>query len=535
MFANTPTVEARAMLGDALYLSLSEAFEKELMMSGINGDITLPELIKHRECQPSDVNQAFKNRELGSILRNNPGHKLITLLLRDDYVPNHLFPIEKTYANREWAEHIPFFGLALDEKSGLSIDELKRSSAVIAGLRLGHLVPLQDKFFKEFAEFRQTFPQMDKIRENAAQMYLSIFADVPQPNVHSQCLPLAQMMGLNAAGDLDFSLWRRGGQSLSDLALKTFLEVKNPNGKDIGALLSNRYSVMDTNLATLTVLPAQIFYLRGIPLDEIMQGLLERAESIARYTLGEFPEYDDYIEYAVKRPFMAFPEVWEELGICSGDFLGRTFDEPELSDIFRDTPFRNGLGKKFHYSNFYVSLPTILSGLNREGADFHNPKYLSHHGFMSACDPDFSSIEPLALKALFEKATQAGRGSPMLLKPLNSGRHKGDPLEKTFSAVAKMIGAQALAEHFHSLFNMRGDQAKMLDGSYLAEKKNIAKTLSLHDPDVFDHLFALILSEKKPKKSLVDIMLPYGRPPNELIRKLSSKHQDTLFAADLGL
>ncbi|MBD8088684.1 hypothetical protein IFT48_01745 [Pseudomonas fluorescens] len=533
MFDNTSEADARNLLGDALYDELRYQFHEDLTQSGLSLDMTLAEHIENRECPPQSANIAFKNFEFKNLLRDNTSHKLITLLARDGYLFNRQYPVVRDYSSKEFREHLPFFGLAINDKAGLTVEDLKYSAVVLAGLQFeSHKLLAQ---LPEFAEFRQTFPQMDKNRDNIAYLYLCTLGDVPNAEVSRQSPELASMMGLNAQGDLDLSLWAKGGQGLTELALKTFLEVKNPNGKDKASLLLNRYDVMDKNLASLTVLPAQILYLRGAPLEDIMQGLLNRVQAIASHTLSQYPEFDSYVEYAIKRPFMAFPQCWPELGITSGDFLGATFDDAELSDIFNDTQFRHGLGRKFHYSSHYLNLQDILEGLNKEGADFFNPSYLRHHGFYSACAADFSTIDDKALQDLFDTATEKNRGAPMLLLPKNLGKAKGATLQSTLVPVCEKIGTELLAKHLFSLFNIRGDRVPMVDGANLGDKTNVAKALSQHLPEVFSQLFNLIMSEKKPKKNLVDLMVPYGRPAREHFNKLPGPSQDKVFAGDLGL
>lgn len=533
MFDNTPKVKARKILGDTLYDELRFHFHDDLSKSGLSLNMTLAEHIKNRERPHNVANSAFKSFRFSHFLRDNMGHKLIILLARDGYEFNHQFPTDREYSSKEVRQHMPFFGLGLYDKSGLTTGDLQYSSAVIAGMQFAN--PKLEAQIPEFSEFRQTFPQMDKNRDNFAYLYLCAFAGVANPQIPRLSPEMAQMMGLNAQGDLDPHLWAIGGPSLYDLSLKTFLEVKNPNGKDKEALLKNRYEVMDTNLASLTVLPAQILYLRGVPLEDIMQGLLSRVQAIAAHTLGQYPEYDRYVEYAIKRPFMAFPECWPELGITSADFLGKTFDEPQMSDIFQNTQFCQGLGQKFHWSDHYVRLPSILDGLNHEGADFYNPTYLRHHGYNSACKTDLSQINSDALKDLFDTATELNAGAPVLIKPYKADRNAKVGLESTLIPICDKIGVESMAQHVHSLFNARGERILLADGSYMVVKNDIAKALSIHLPEVYSRVFDLIMSEKKPKKTLVSIMLEYGKPDREHFRKLTGANQDKVFAGDLGL
>lgn len=533
MFDNTPELKARKILGDTLYDELRFHFHDDLSKSGLSLDMTLAEHIKNRECSRYEVNSAFKSFRFPIFLRDSMGHKLIILLARDGYAFNHQFPTDREYSSKEVRQHMPFFGLSLYDKSGLSMGDLQYSSAVIASMQFEN--PKLEAQISEFSEFRQTFPQMDKNRDNFAYLYLCAFAGAPNPKVPRLSPDMAQMMGLNAKGDLDTQLWVSGGASLYDLSLKTFLEVKNPNGKDKGALLQNRYEVMDTNLASMTVLPAQILYLRGVPLEEIMQGLLNRVQTIAAHTLGQYPEYDRYVEYAIKRPFMAFPECWPELGITSADFLGKTFDEPQMSDIFLRTQFCQGIGQKFHWSDHYVRLPSILDGLNQEGADFYNPAYLRHQGYNSACKTDLSQIDGDTLKDLFDTATKLSAGAPVLIKPYKVGRNDKVGLESTLIPICDKIGVESMAQHVQSLFNARGERILLADGSYMVVKKDMAKALSIHLPEVYSRVFDLIMSEKKPKQTLVSIMLEYGRPSREHFKKLTGTNQDKVFAGDLGL
>jgi hypothetical protein len=70
--------------------------------------------------------------------------------------------------------------------------------------------------------------------------------------------------------------------------------------------------------------------------------------------------------------------------------------------------------------------------------------------------------------------------------------------------------------------------------SNLSKKEMIAIIYKTNKP-LFEEVFALTLGQKKPKNTVVQLMLNHGTPRDEDIRKLPQGKLDQVLEHDLGL
>lgn len=535
MFKNTSSEKARQLIGPTAYARIEESFAEELFQTGYRRSRFLADYLKDIEALRVGDGK-ISNDNFYSGLVKFTGCSLISLLMRDGYTPGHNYPIDGRSVNETWIKHVPEFGLAMASIAGLTLEEIEQSCGLLAGIRIEISPKDRARYLSEFDDYTPTYPRNSRNQTLIIKSYLESFAGIKQTDIVKHCRPLGLLMGLNKAGSLSIEDWMHATEELATIAYSAFGAVGNKWAKREKSILENRFAVLDSNIALLTTMPAQMLYLKGHDLADIVHGLTARVHYYARGLLGNYREFNDYVEFAIKRPFMPFPETWAALGITAEDFMGIDLDAPEIDELFKQSSFRNGMLSSLSYAA-HVNLDTscVFGGYGNDYKAFSDRKYFKRHGWLAHDRLNPEALNTKDLEELLEVATRNGRGVPTMLYPAvihPYGRGSGLLLISFLKKQADMaVGARFLL----AMMRRPGQAVSGVDGAYIESKDQVITSLAIEYPELLDMIFERLLAERNPPKGLTALFLKHIQPTAAQMNKIKGSSRDMILSKDLGL
>lgn len=535
MFKNTSPEEASRLIGGNAYEAISRSLADEMLKTRYNRSIYLTDYLE--DVESGKIGQGkIATEEFHSDIVRFTGCALITLFQRDGYTPGLNYPIDGRNAHETWLSQAPQFGLPLGSICGLTHQEVRESVGILSGIRIEISEDERARYIEEYEEYKQTYPRNQRNQSLIIQSYLENLSGIPQKDIAKKCKPLALLMGLDVEGNLSIEEWMKCTTKHAEAANNAFGAVGNKWAKNEKGILKKRFNAVDSNIALLTTFPAQMLYLEGHSLDDIVQGLAARIDAFARKLLGEYEEYDAYVEFSIKRPFMSFPDSWIALGITAKDFLGSSIEDQELSDIFRNSVFRNGM-----YASFdYAALRNIDIGCLRpfqkfKGNVFFEESNFERLGFMAHNRFDRNSIKQEDLVSLLDSSIGTGKGVPIMLTPESINGYASGGVNLIVEFITETVGPDLSSRFLYSLLRGPGLHLFGVDNTYIARKEGFIGSLAEEKPELLHMIFERLLAERNPPKGLTALFLKHIRPTADQMNKIKGSSRDMILSRDLGL
>lgn len=245
------------------------------------------------------------------------------------------------------------------------------------------------------------------------------------------------------------------------------------------------------------------------------------------------------IDAGCKAPFLPFPHLWKDLGIETADFLGFPIQESTdhrlmLPDCFNDS--WHGSARLFR-DRKGLTFQRLVNVLRTQGVDFTDPKYQDRIGFGGDYHVDLYDWSPGSLDDMVKAADVYPDRVPSALMITWAMDMRQDLAPLHFMEGLSKCSCEVAAMLVDKLLNRGAFQAtQSLTGifSYLT-KEAMVKAIADEDQELFQDVFALALARKKPKASIIKMLLKEGTPRHEDLEKLPDSHLDQVLERDLGL
>jgi len=349
---------------------------------------------------------------------------------------------------------------------------------------------------------------------------------------------LADLLGLDKTGYVSFDIWANPAEPFKAAGRSLFLEnIKAKGEASVAAESAHFYGLQKTALA-LTVLPAQIFILRGQNPQAVMDGVRRRLEFIYthRHGLDEFTAR--LIETGVKRPFHVFPRLWAQLGIQAEDYLGATLvdmtgkDVPEHYRQLNDS--LTGLSAFVTHPAFPFT--PFVDRLHEEGVDLCDRAYIQRLGFAGRYPVDLSTIPDQIIDQTVAYSLSCLGSMPNIV--VQQDQLTGEALRAYVGyagALMKACQRQTMANLFYDLVMQKPDIVSTMALGYVNPKRPFLSALGCADHSLFEEVFTRILDATKQNRKAIDLMFSLGMTRREDIGKLPWSKRVNALEHDLGL
>jgi len=350
---------------------------------------------------------------------------------------------------------------------------------------------------------------------------------------------LADLMGMNAKGQIMLKDWAGDQSAFQSSAESLFLNTLAGKSKPVMREERTHFDYVRRMAQSLTFLPAQAFVLQGEDPLKVMAGIRKKLEFLYTYRHGHNDFTDSLIDAGCKAPFLPFPHLWQELGIESADFLGFPIEESTdhhlmFPDCFSDS--WHGSARLFR-DRKGLTFQRLVNVLATQGVDFTDSKYQDRIGFGANYAVDLDDWEPGSLDDMVKAAEVYPDRAPSVLMTTWAMNMRGDEAPLHFMEGLSKCSREVAAMLVDKLLNKGAFQAiQTLTGisSYLT-KEAMVKAIADEDQGLFQDVFALTLARKKPKTSIIKMLLKEGTPRHEDLEKLPDSQLDQVLERDLGL
>lgn len=356
--------------------------------------------------------------------------------------------------------------------------------------------------------------------------------------VVEQAPVLADLLGLDKTGYVSFDTWANPAEPFRAAGQSLFLEnIKAKGEASVAAESAHLYDVQKTALA-LTVLPAQIFILRGQNPQAVMDGVRRRLEFIYthRHGLDEFTAR--LIETGVKRPFHVFPRLWPQLGIQAEDYLGATLAEMEGKDV--PEHYRQ-LNDSLTGLSAFVTHPAFpftafVDRLHEEGVDLCDPTHIQRLGFAGRYPVDLATIPEPIIDQIVAYSLSCLGSMPNIVVQQDQLTDQGLQYYVGYAgALMKACQRQTMANLFYDLVMQKPDIVSTMALGYVNPKRPFLSALGCADHSLFEEVFTRILGATKQNRKAINLMFSLGMPRREDIGKLPWGKRVNVLEHDLGL
>jgi hypothetical protein len=190
------------------------------------------------------------------------------------------------------------------------------------------------KNLSDVEERRQTSGRMLLLGQQVAYYSIRQLMGQATPSVPQVSPLLADLMGMNAQGVVDFKTWS-GDQSAFQssaeaLCLNMFRGKPTPPVKAEGTYFDHLHQMGQS----LTFLPAQVLVLQGCDPRAVMETVRGKLEFMYTYRHGHNSYTTGLVESGSKAVFLPFPHLWKDLEIEARDFLGMAPGEIPENPMF---------------------------------------------------------------------------------------------------------------------------------------------------------------------------------------------------------
>lgn len=391
-------------------------------------------------------------------------------------------------------------------------------------------------------ELRQTNPQMISLVRLITQFSYRNLIGIGSPELVVEAPMLADLMGMNPAGFVDYKTWSSNESAFNHAAEELFLTPHLKTDKKFSKANEGMHYSNVTNIGlSLSGLPAQSLVLRGHDPVEIMKVLRRKLTFLYTYKHGDNAYTRDMVECHAKMAFLPFPRLWPILHITAEDFLGcRLGNTPHYSLPLdsNDNHAWVGISRK-------SPMQRIFTDLEKEGIHLDDPKYKDRRGYALGYFVNVFNLPSGAIDEMIEDCKGDTNQIPNVFK------HHRDP---ALLGKAEKTGALALSENqlfldclslcaessqisllAKLLHENKTDRVATCNEMYLSDKKYYMRFIGKNHPQLFSKVLDSILSTKRPKPKIVEQMLTFGAPSAGHLNKLSEYQAGKLLEVGLGL
>lgn len=536
LFPSTSSKRVQAILGRNALNEYTEMFEtiREEYLS-LPKDSVSTILDNWRRYQKVVQGTFPENRKMRITLGHEIDPGLIHLLLEENAELTRIAPAKYSLAE-SLIRDIEKTGLSLFTISPeLSDAEIKRVfNHVYEKLLHPTLERDEKKLLGRVKELRRTNPQMRALVTQIAHYNFLNLLDRVNPEVPDKAPLLADLIGMNSKGQIDFDTWSGDQAAFKHAAEELFLSSPGMvKGKLTLANESQHFGHAKSMGLGLSALPAQVFVLKGHDPHEIMETIVKKLTHLYTHRHGENIYTMSLVKNHAKMAFLPFPYLWPSLGIKPGDFLGVKVGEiPE-----HNLPLDSNANDAWVGIHIVTHMNRLSKTLSRSGVSFNTEDLVHKNGFAAGYHIENPACTTELIDELVRLAEKEQSQAPNIFENADdqsSGRYGRSHTESVMNALHRMSQDKRIDLLFKLIHTNRTENIDGVSGKYIMTKQMLLSIVS-KDKALWDNLFDRVLSQKKPKPSVVTEMLNYGTPSRGLMDKLSSFQASKVLEYDLGL
>ncbi|WP_410950800.1 hypothetical protein [Pseudomonas sp. S1(2024)] len=398
------------------------------------------------------------------------------------------------------------------------------------------LLPLylidEDRALGRVNELRRTNPQMHALVKQITNYNLRNLIGQSSAEVVKNAPLLADLMGMDDRGQIDFATWAGDQQAFHNAAENLFLVNLNVTTKKVTRADEMRHfsHVKDFGQA-LSALPAQVFVLKGEDPKLIMETLVDKLSYLYTHRHGAQPYVLDLAECHAKMAFLPFPRLWPTLGIHPVDFLG-----VEIGSIpEHDLPLDSDVNDAWIGLRYVAPMAKVTRILASEGIDLGHHQYALRIGYATEYDVDVKALPVGKVDKMIELG-QANFGLiPNIFTAVDARRDNGAFEAQFNTGLALCTRKNAVRLLVKVLHDNKTDLIKTYSGEYISSKPDIMRLVRQHNEPLFTEVFDAMLALKKPKPSIINEMLKFGNPSLQMMEKLPESKLAYALENSLGL
>jgi hypothetical protein len=382
-------------------------------------------------------------------------------------------------------------------------------------------------------EMRRTNPQMHSLVKQIAHYNFTNLLGRSNPEVVRAAPTLADLMGMNNFGSIDFQTWSGNHGSFKTAAEQLFLINPEKASKKVTRADEDRHfgHVKEFGMG-LSALPAQVFVLKGEDPQKIYDTLVDKLTYLYTYRHGEHQYLTDLAKCHAKMAFIPFPRLWPSLGINPENFLGMEVGPTPSHDL----PFSSEDNLAWFGMNRLVPMDKVSKALAWEGIDLTDPKHAARRGYGSGYVVDIDKLPPGMVDKIIEMGFSDINQVPNVFAIYDTSRSGSDLLEKSLvkglTSCSPENAVKLLVKVLHEN-TVREISSNRNHG--IIDKRGLMHIVKKNLPNLFDQVFDAILNLKKPKVSVIDELLKFGNPSPDKLNRLPETKLAQVLERDLGL
>ena len=534
LFRNTSPERVLAILGQKAlddYSRIFEAIRAEYFT--VEGSSAALIIQDWREFRKSGK-YLKEAQELITLLNEDIDLGLIHLLLADGVSLESAVAMKYSGPERlaKRLESSGFAGIRIPAE--LSDDELHKAlEHVYRKLLLPHYVLDEDRALGRVSELRRTNPQMHALVKQITHYNLRNLIGQSNAEVVMLAPLLADLMGMDDRGQIDFATWAGDQQAFHNAAENLFLVNLDVATKKLTKADEQRHfsHVKDFGRA-LSALPAQTFVLQGEDPKQIMDTLVDKLSYLYTHRHGAQNYVLDLAVCHAKMAFLPFPRLWPTLGIEPEDFLGREIGKvPDHS-----LPFETNANDAWLGLRKVAPMAKVAEILACEGVDLGHQDYALQVGYAAGYNVDVKALPVGKVDKMIEFGEANLDMLPNIFNSVNARRSNNGAFEATFAAsLALCTRENAIKLLVKVLHDNRTEMINTYAGEYIATKSHIMHMIRHQNEPLFADVFDAMLAQKKPKPSVIEEMLKFGNPSVQMMERLPESKLAYALENSLGL